>query len=401
MELKLENLNIKKEKEYFVIALIISFCAWVLISLTIFGLVIALGIAVLIWLGNGLLVAQLKSDCIRIDEKQLPALYRIFQDVCQKLNLRDIPQLYVLQAGGFLNAFALRHSGREFVVVYSDILEAYGVDSDEMRFLLGHEIGHLRSRHILKNIILFPGLMLPLLGSAYSRACELSCDRYGAFATQNIEGTFRAMMVLSGGKYSGKLMDAQAFSEQSKLQRGFFVSWYELISGYPTLSQRVAYLIATKDGVPLNYRRHPLAYFFAIFSFGGRAEGIGTILVTVAVIALLAAIAIPSLLRARIHTNDVTAQRILKVMAGSVTRYAHEHAGQYPKSISELTAANPLYLKENYCDKKFAGFTYSCEIGDNNFKFVAHPIANVTGSMIFYVTEEGLFKEEMDRERNP
>ena len=48
MELKLENLNIKKEKEYFVIALIISFCAWVLISLTIFGLVIALGIAVLI-----------------------------------------------------------------------------------------------------------------------------------------------------------------------------------------------------------------------------------------------------------------------------------------------------------------------------------------------------------------
>ena len=70
-----------------------------------------------------------------------------------------------MQAGGILNAFATRFAARDFVVLYSDILEAYGVDSGEIRFLLGHEIGHIRSKHILKNMILLPGLLLPLLAA--------------------------------------------------------------------------------------------------------------------------------------------------------------------------------------------------------------------------------------------
>ena len=135
-----------------------------------------------------------------------------------------------------LNAFATRHSGRKYVVIYSDLLEAYGPGSAEIKFLLGHELGHIKQRHIIKQLLLFPGLLVPLLGNAYSRACEASCDAYGAVASGDLDASVNAMMVMSGGKVASKLMNPEAFAEQHTKMRGFFVSWHELISGYPTLS---------------------------------------------------------------------------------------------------------------------------------------------------------------------
>jgi len=217
--------------------------------------------------------------------------------------------MYVVQSEGKLNAFATRHSGRNFVVVYSDFLDALGCNSSEMRFLLGHEIGHIKRNHILKHLLLFPGLLVPLLGNAYRRACEASCDRFGAFASKNIDGSIRAMMILTGGKQTSKDMVPEAFSGQHFNDRGFFVSWHELISGYPTLSQRVSNLLAIKTNQPVRQGgRNPLAYLFAFFTFGSGGGG-ANVLITVAVIGLLAAIAVPSFIRARERALEVQRMR--------------------------------------------------------------------------------------------
>ena len=78
--------------------------------------------AFFIWLGNGLMIAHLKSGAVLINDRQLPLLDKTFQDVCQKLDIREAPELYVLESAGALNAFAMRHCGRNFVVVNSDIV---------------------------------------------------------------------------------------------------------------------------------------------------------------------------------------------------------------------------------------------------------------------------------------
>jgi len=206
-----------------------------------------------------------------------------------------------VQSGGILNAFATRFLGRNFVVVYSDMLEAHGEDSPRMRFILGHELGHIKRGHILKHLLLLPGMLVPLLGVAYNRACEATCDRHGALACGgNIDGAIDAMMALSGGKFAGLKMNSTAFAQQHHSSRGFFVSLHELTSGYPTLSQRVSNLIALRDGVlPRRTERHPLAYFFALFTIGGRASGGANVLVTVAIVALMASLAIPAFAGAR------------------------------------------------------------------------------------------------------
>ncbi len=294
------NLTLPKEGTYFVFALVFSILVWLGLAATLIWIPILLLFALFTWLGHGLLIAQLQADAVKVDAAQHSALHNTFRDVCTRLGLQEKPELYILQSGGMLNAFATRHCGRNFVVVFADLLESYGPESAEIRFLLGHEIGHIQRSHLSKHIFLAPGLFCPLLGAAYSRACESSCDRFGAYAAGDLDAAARAMTVLSGGKDATKWADPAQFAVQHTRDRGFFVSWYELVTGYPTLSQRVHQLLDLKARpFPERAPRHPLAYFFAFFTFGGAGKGGANVMITVAVIGLLAAIAIPNFIQAR------------------------------------------------------------------------------------------------------
>lgn len=296
-----ENVTAPKEKVYFGIALTISILVWVLFTLCTMGMVwifLLIG-GILAWLSNGLLIASLKSDAVSVHPNQVGLLDATFREVCATLQLREVPDLYIIQSGGFLNAFATRHSARHFVVVYSSMLESLGPNSAEMKFLLGHEIGHVRKNHLMKKLFLAPALFLPLIGAAYSRSCETTCDRHGALAANDLSAAMRAMMILAGGKEAGKEMDVEHFGEQNKRHRGFFVSWYELISGYPTLCRRVQDLRELETGKhQTSPSRNPLAYLFALFTFGGGFGGRGSLVSTLLVIymlAIFAGLALPAI----------------------------------------------------------------------------------------------------------
>lgn len=396
MDLTKQNLVLAKEKVYFSILTIFAVLFWIFVLVTIVGPAIALVIAFFGWLANGLFIARLKADCVLITEKQMPELYGTFREVCAKLELSKLPDLYIVQSQGMLNAFAIRHSGREFVALYSDIVEAYGQNSDEIRFIIGHEIGHIQRKHILKLLFLGPTLIIPLLGAAYSRACEATCDRFGVFAVNNPSGAITAMMILSGGKEAGRLMSPEAFSEQHQKQRGFFVSWYELISGYPTLSQRVANIIAIKDNCAVQKTpRHPLSYIFAFFTFGGSGSGAGNIVVTVAVIAMLAAIAIPNLLRAKIAANDSVAQANLHALANALMAYSHDHGGKFPLAAASLIDAKLPYIDKVLCDKVFSGYQYRCVLREDDFELTATPVTlGTTGSQAYQLSKSDLLPQK-------
>lgn len=387
MELKLNTLNVKKERVYFYIMLIFSILIWALIAITIVGPIIGLLIAFFAWLGNGLLVAHLKSNCVHVDEKQLPDLFATFKDVCEKFNI-PIPELYILQSQGVLNAYAMRHSGRDFVVLNSDLIDELDFRGDEIRFLLGHEIGHIKSKHIVKQIAFIPASWIPLLAPAYHRACETSCDRYGAFSVNSADGAVRALAILASGRKLIDHIDANIFSEQFSTQRGFFISWHELISSYPTLSHRVANILAIKNKQTApTYNRNPLAYVFALFSFGGGGANGGNFMIIVAVIALLAAIAIPNLLRAKISANDALASATLRTVATASETYAKANGGYYPNSIDDLTDATPAYLNYNYCNQTISGYIYSCVFDKSGYQITATPVtAGTSGTTTLTVT---------------
>jgi len=312
MELQLNpgNLTLSKERTYFTILIIFSCIIWLVCILSIVPLIGLLIGGFVAWFTHGLLIARIKSEAVKLDANQMPALSATFEELCGKLNMKQVPELYLMQAGGILNAFATRHCARDFVVVYSDLLDTYGPGSDEIKFLLGHEIGHIRSRHILKNMLILPGTFLPLIGSAYNRACESSCDRHGAYASNDPAASVRAMMILSGGKQAGRDLIAAAFSEQHHTARGFFVSLHELFSAYPTLSKRVSDLLDLQhERTTPKPGRNPLAYLVGLLCPGAR-YGVFGMVITAYFFVIICGVMIPSFTKAREKAKSATEARI-------------------------------------------------------------------------------------------
>ena len=263
------HLVLKKEKSLFIVLAIFSVLIWMALAVSVVGFIVLGLVAFFVWFGAGLMAAHLKSEAVQLTPHQMPELYQTFLQACVKLEIHPVPSLYVLQAGGALNAFAMRHARRDFVVVYADFIEAFSPYSKEIDFILGHELGHIRQNHLVKNLFLAPAWILPLLWPAYSRACESTCDVYGAYVSQDMDASIKAMLALSGGKQLCHRLDAERFANQRERNRGFFVSLHELTSGYPTFARRVANLIAERDGSKVApVRRNLLAYFVGCFSIG-------------------------------------------------------------------------------------------------------------------------------------
>jgi Zn-dependent protease with chaperone function/Tfp pilus assembly major pilin PilA len=372
------NLTVSKEGTYFTFVLILSILFWVLIAISIIGVFYALLFGFFLWLGNGLLIALLRAEAVRVDERQLPELHAAFLEVCRQLGVATPPKLYVLQANGALNAFATRFAGRDFVVVYSDFLEALGASSPEMKFVLGHELGHIKSGHILKQIFLAPGMFFPLIGPAYRRAWETSCDRYGAYASQDVEGSVRAMLTITGGRENGRRLDAAAFAGQHQDERGFFVSLHELTSTYPTLSRRVTDLLALKTGTPASKpARHPFAYVLGFFMPGGNMAGGGAAgaMLMIVIIGLLAAMAIPAFQKVREASQAKVCQNNQRQLEAAFDQYMLENnkgAEKWDDVVGpeKYVAAMPACLNggtynASYDDEE-KGYNVECTVHGNH-----------------------------------
>jgi prepilin-type N-terminal cleavage/methylation domain-containing protein len=112
------------------------------------------------------------------------------------------------------------------------------------------------------------------------------------------------------------------------------------------------------------------------------------IMITVATISLLAMMAIPKLLRARVNANDAAAQTTLKTISTACEMYAASNNGNYPTAITILTGATPPYLNENYTSATRQGYNFACgTMTASSYSCTATPAAcNTTGTKNFTIT---------------
>ncbi len=154
------------------------------------------------------------ASSVRCSNSQFPDLYQAMLDGCYILDLPVVPELYVSQ-DPMAQALALGQS-KPFIVLYSGIVEL--MDPEEIRFVIGHELGHVHSGHSVYRTMLFYlmnlanrlalvpfawiGLKAVIWGlEEWYRKSELSSDRAGLLATQDVEAARRALMKLAGGRH--------------------------------------------------------------------------------------------------------------------------------------------------------------------------------------------------------
>lgn len=178
------------------------------------------------WNERGFRLMYLAS-AVRVDHRQYPRVYRIYTEAASALDVAELPELYVRQSPWITGqAIGL---DRPFIVLDSGAVGA--LDDDELRGLLGHEIGHVLSGHAVYKTILMiltqwaQNLSWLPVGAIALRAiiaamlewwrkAELSADRAGLLAGQDPAAALRLLMKLAGGGDLSQI-DTAAFLEQA------------------------------------------------------------------------------------------------------------------------------------------------------------------------------------------
>jgi Zn-dependent protease with chaperone function len=168
------------------------------------------------------------ANAVRVGPTQRPKLWALYQEVLQTLDWPDVPELYVSQTP-MVNAAAVGFD-KPFIVINSGTIGL--LDEEERRDILGHELGHIMSGHTtyttIAIIILTVGLNnLPFLAGMallpfqlalmeWYRKAELSSDRAGLLATQDLRASMGTFLKMAGGGAGDDDISVDAFMEQAK-----------------------------------------------------------------------------------------------------------------------------------------------------------------------------------------
>ncbi len=187
----------------------------------------------------GVFIGYIKGNAVKVSPKQFPDIFEIVENQSKILGLKKAPKVFILQSGGILNALATSFMFKNYVVLYSEIVEAaYENDINVLEFIIGHELGHIKRNHIIKKMILFPSMIIPFLELAYSRGCEYTCDEIAN--SLNNKGTINGLLILAAGKRLYSKVNANEFINQSTSEYSFWKWIAEKLSTHPHLSKRIA-----------------------------------------------------------------------------------------------------------------------------------------------------------------
>jgi Zn-dependent protease with chaperone function len=215
---------------------------WIILLLSLIGFAYALFIGIFLFLSHLGFIAHLRGSAVRLSPEQFPDLYRRVTELAVRAGLKETPEVYIMQAGGVLNALATRFLRSQMVVLFSDLLDACGDNTAARDMIIGHELGHIKAGHLRWMWFLFPGYVVPFLGMAYSRAREYTCDRYGAALCGDREGALVGLGILAAGGSHGPQVNLTALArQQEQLDTGWMTigTW---LSTHPPLSHRIVAL---------------------------------------------------------------------------------------------------------------------------------------------------------------
>jgi Zn-dependent protease with chaperone function len=230
------------EKPLFYTALVVSIPIWVTLAVSIVGIAYALVIGLVLIATHAMLVYHVRANGVRIGSNQFPELYTRVREISQRIGLDPVPDTYVMQAGGVLNAFATKFIGARIVVVNSELLEACGDNAAARDMIVGHELGHIRAGHLDWRWFIAHGLIIPFLGGALSRAREYTSDRYGRLAAGDKEGAELGLIILAAGGRLARQVNRTAFIQQREEINGFWMGLGRVYATHPALTKRVAAL---------------------------------------------------------------------------------------------------------------------------------------------------------------
>jgi Zn-dependent protease with chaperone function len=224
------------------LCILVSLGIYAVLLISVVGIVYALGFALFFFVAHAILMAHVRGSAVRLGPNQFPELHRRVLEIARRLGMDDVPDAYLMQAGGALNAFATRFLGLEVIVLYSDLLEACGDNEAARDMIIAHELGHLKAGHLRLRWLIAPAMLVPFLGTALSRAREYTSDRFGLAGAGDRSGALLGLAVLAAGGRHAPAVNRQALALQRADLNTGWLTIGEWLGTHPPLAKRLAAL---------------------------------------------------------------------------------------------------------------------------------------------------------------
>ncbi len=186
------------------------------------------------------MASKARSESIKIGPKQFPALWQMYQRIAIKMEIPTLPNLYVTNGNGVVNAYALSCNRRhKYVVLHAEIACLVDTNPQIVEFVIAHELAHHKLGHVsLWRIILFavPNVLF-LPGKAATRAQEYSADRLAFHhCPDSIDD---GCSFLGVGPWLAGQVNAEALHEQvMEDDRSLWIRLHNNLSDHAVLTKR-------------------------------------------------------------------------------------------------------------------------------------------------------------------
>lgn len=186
--------------------------------------------------------ASLKAFSVKITKRNFPEIYQLIFCYAQRLGMEKVPDAYIIQQSGVLNAFSAFIFKRQYIQINSEIFEtAYREhhDLNALAFIIAHEMSHIYYGHatLHYNLPIWFSMNFPLFGQIASRTREYSCDRLAQRLT-DYDG-IEAMLILMVDRHLYKMVDKQDYIDETVRETGFFMWLTNLFSTHPIMPKRI------------------------------------------------------------------------------------------------------------------------------------------------------------------
>ena len=151
---------------------------------------------------------QYTGSNLKVTKGNYPKIYEYLVEACRILDLQQVPELYITW-GYDINACTIG-AENPIIVLNSGLIDL--CDDDEILFIIGHEVGHIKSQHMLYHLMAqvinwgidtIPGGSLVASGLQFalyywSRMSEFTADRAGLMCCQDTDAMTQAFITMAG-----------------------------------------------------------------------------------------------------------------------------------------------------------------------------------------------------------
>ena len=250
MSAKFSSTEYRYPYEYFILAmtvivvlLVIAFTA----AATVCGSVLFIPLVVIMgYFASRSKHQDLLSQSQQVTPQTAPEMIPLIQTNATRLQVEPI-NVFIVPSRQ-LNAYTFGMDSPKAIVLYSSLFKI--MDWDEIQFILGHEMGHVKLGHTWLNTLVGGMAGIPSsLGAAaimelafrwWNRACEYSADRAGVLACSKPNKAISALVKLEAGSVVRTQAGLQATMQHIETDDDDIMhNLEELIASHPMIAKRI------------------------------------------------------------------------------------------------------------------------------------------------------------------